>query len=536
MLGFNPSRCRALARDQRGSVLPMAAATVAGLAVMLFLLLDVTSIMSMRVKCRNMLDSAMLSLAAKKGGVDNMTQTEIITFLEQHIDDKTFPSGSYSITSASWDGIQGAAKCECYAEAPMLHAGLGQGAPDGTVAVEQDVAVKQEIRGLEAALVLDTTGSMASDGKIDALRVAAKDFVDIVFTSAGSSPELVKIAVVPFVASVNVKAGNGYFEANWVDSSDPSSVNFIDEAGLSTPNGKNFDPKTSHTVLYQLLSDVDAGKTYWYDSWRGCVETRKPPYDTLDTEPDDSDPESLWTPFFWPDEPDSWGYVNSWLPDFETTDGSGNPLSNAEIQASLAKYQDSGNLALANLDTTPTDTSGPNKSCSTPILPLTSTRADIDAAIDDLDPYGGGGTQVWQGVMWGFRAVSPEEPFPEGVPYSDTTVDKYLIVMSDGDNLISTTGWSNHNGTHYTGANYQLSNLDSGTTDLDQKMLDACQAAKNKGIEVVTIGFRVSSSAANYLRQCASSDALYYNVSQNDELKTTFQVIAKTIARLRMTQ
>jgi hypothetical protein len=62
---------------------------------------------------------------------------------------------------------------------------------------------------IELALVLDITGSMQPAGKIDALKVAAKDVVDTLFAS-NPNPGAMRVALVPYSASVN--AGD-YFGA-----------------------------------------------------------------------------------------------------------------------------------------------------------------------------------------------------------------------------------------------------------------------------------------------------------------------------------
>ena len=56
---------------------------------------------------------------------------------------------------------------------------------------------------LEIVLVLDNTGSMQLGGKIDALRVAAQDMVDILFGDE-QTPEKLFMGLVPFVATVNI--------------------------------------------------------------------------------------------------------------------------------------------------------------------------------------------------------------------------------------------------------------------------------------------------------------------------------------------
>jgi Flp pilus assembly protein TadG len=60
---------------------------------------------------------------------------------------------------------------------------------------------------LEFALALDTTGSMSVDGKMDALKSAAGDFIDIMFNAKDHGAEI-KGGIVPFAQYVNVGVGN----------------------------------------------------------------------------------------------------------------------------------------------------------------------------------------------------------------------------------------------------------------------------------------------------------------------------------------
>lgn len=66
---------------------------------------------------------------------------------------------------------------------------------------------------LEVALVLDTTGSMASSSKLTTMQTAAKDLIDTV-SAAAVNPGDVKIAIVPFTVDVNV--GTVYKNADWI--------------------------------------------------------------------------------------------------------------------------------------------------------------------------------------------------------------------------------------------------------------------------------------------------------------------------------
>ena len=88
------------------------------------------------------------------------------------------------------------------------------------------VGTKTEVKWgnsrLRVALVLDTTGSMSSAGKIDALKTAAKNLIDQL-KAAASAPEDVYISIVPFVKDSNFGM-IGSFDtaielnyANWLD-------------------------------------------------------------------------------------------------------------------------------------------------------------------------------------------------------------------------------------------------------------------------------------------------------------------------------
>ena len=77
--------------------------------------------------------------------------------------------------------------------------------------------------------------------------------------------------------------------------------------------------------------------------------------------------------------------------------------------------------------------------------------------------------------------------------------------------------------------------LTSRSTNVN-RFYQSCNLAKANGIIVYTIAFNTtSSSAANEMRNCASSPAHYYNVL-NEELDEAFQAIAGSIQMLRLTE
>lgn len=70
---------------------------------------------------------------------------------------------------------------------------------------------------MRVALALDVTGSMADDGKMTALKPAAKALIDQLGALA-KNPGDVYISVVPFAKDVNVGASN--FNQSWINWSD----------------------------------------------------------------------------------------------------------------------------------------------------------------------------------------------------------------------------------------------------------------------------------------------------------------------------
>jgi Flp pilus assembly protein TadG len=99
------------------------------------------------------------------------------------------------------------------------------------------------VKKLELALVLDNTGSMASNGKMTQLKAAAHNLLTTL-QNAAKQPGDVKVAIIPF--DKIVKIGTGYSGQSWID--------------------------------YSLHNIQPA-------QWQGCVQDRDQPNDTLDTTP-----------------------------------------------------------------------------------------------------------------------------------------------------------------------------------------------------------------------------------------------------------
>jgi len=329
-----------------------------------------------------------------------------------------------------------------------------------------------------------------------------------------------------------------------------------------------------------------------YASWAGCVETRPHPYDKDNTVPNANTPATLFVPMYAPDEvgnvwtKNSDGRVktfssaNSWWDDLSTSTST-TTANQLARQKSMVKYftpAPQGTMsAAAQYD------DGPNQSCTTkPITPLTDVTKTaglngIKAAIDAMGPLGG--TNVPEGIAWGWRVVSGSEPFTEGRPDHERGNDKVVIVLTDGENTYytpSSLGSSDNAGMKsiysaygYTGVTQSGGNAtrlfmgtsgsvsktdfsnDNYSKAMNEQMAATCTNAKTAGVIVMTVALDLSTSNAaqkaqiDGLKACSSDsrfrkDAtdpskpakLFWN-STGGDLSKTFKEIADELSNLR---
>ena len=158
-----------------------------------------------------------------------------------------------------------------------------------------------------------------------------------------------------------------------------------------------------------------------------------------------------------------------------------------------------------------------------------------------------GNTNVAMGAIWGWHAVSPNAPFADGVAYGAKNVSKVMVLLTDGDNVMSES--SNPNDSTYSGYGYvwqkRLKNasnvsLDAGSTAgqrrdaMDSRQTKVCTNAKAKGVIIYSIGVGVSTHSKAILQACATSTDKYYDVTNSAQLSAVFDAIAGSIQNLRI--
>jgi Flp pilus assembly protein TadG len=402
-----------------------------------------------------------------------------------------------------------------------------------TTALNASSQVKQASEGLEVVLVFDNTGSMGQQNRLNTLKIAAKDFVNILFGDRAEVPGL-KIAVVPFSQFVNVGP-------------DKAGEFWIDTGGLNPQSRVNFlDPDWHNWKAWQAINDKQKNL-----SWTGCVESRAGAMSIDDTKPDASNGATLFPPAFAPDEPgkvsdgqachlwdgtrsdcgDKTGkavYNNNYL-----TDSKEDGFSLDVRQRDVGKY----GTNKAN-----TNARGPHNGCNIqPILALNSKKAPVLDTIKFMKADGY--THVAEGLGWGLRVLSPDVPFTEGAAWDDKDVKKVMVLLTDGENTFNVADGANHNGSSYTAYGF-LNQGRLGTTDYwtgvaaqNTMFKQACQLVKDKKVTVYTFSYNVpSATQRDLIKACATDAEKYYEPKTDDALVLNFNEIADEIRRLHLSK
>lgn len=436
---------------------------------------------------------------------------------------------------------------------------------------------------------MDTTGVAPMNGELVEDRMIGYIARNNTSSSAqytGSNCDA--LSTYPYFNNTGTAANEGY--------PGPYRVEWRRGVALSTNRCFAFTPSdgVNYFTLFDMIPNED---------WKGCVEARPEPFDINDVSPSLGDPRTLFVPFFWLDTggtanqatsntSSAANYRNnnqSYIADtpgdlryarasnvtsgsaananiFTVTMSTGNGTSTADEQRAarffnVFKYRNDS----ASLDTTPADTRGPNRGCPTPIVPLTSNASSIQTNISAMRDWMGGGTNQAEGLAWGWRVLSPNAPFTEGVAFNAArdNVRKVIVLMSDGENTnvgtdaVMATDYSAYNymgfwrdyaqGSSLTQLLFGLlhgilpasmvrRDIDSSNEYIDyvdDRQADLCEAIKSAGIEIYVVRFRDGNE--QMMRDCASGDDHFFNADSAESLSDAFDAIGTGIGSLRLT-
>jgi Flp pilus assembly protein TadG len=553
---------RRYCKSEGGNVGPMAAMAVIPMFLAAGAAIDMARVNREQATFQASVDSAVLAVAADTrsaiGGLSGAALAERIKVLEDFA--REFVEANYSAEqgsgnvtidlSANNQAVQIMARHE-FPTTIMKLAGVD------SIELEAFAEVRKAMRPIELTMVMDTTGSMASSGKMDGAKAAARKLLDILYGGSKEQvpeSEYLRVSLVPFASAVKLNRNAYDFELGWIDST-----------GLNPMSRLNFSGNTLHnfSAWNQLRNSANTANL----QWNGCVEarTRTDNLHTSDTAPTETNPVTLFPAYFAPDTPtvssstNNWGSTdNDYISDSDTpreTQGwTTSQRSNYALgvgmigrQENPAKYT---NNSIANPSAS-TDSRGPWKNCAwSHVVPMTYDRMKVEAGIGAMEPAGY--TVIPEGLAWGWRSISPGAPFTkvEGSPgiapdfiaaYGHPRWQKVMVLMTDGDNDVN-AGINTLNGNQYTaygrGFEGKLSGEsatnnrfggDNFLTKLDENMLSICSNIKQAGIElyVTSFGSGVSPATQAKLSSCATDSKHYTHASTNTALQAFFDHIGQ---------
>jgi Mg-chelatase subunit ChlD len=445
-----------LARDTRGSVSIIAALSLICLMGMAGLAIDYGRITSTRQELQMLADSALIAAATSARSSQDPQTAADISLAANWATKRRQGTASIVVSNLPNNELEGLVSTQL----PMTFSRvLGWTKVD--ISVKASVVYGQS--SVELALVLDTTGSMSGQPLSD-LQTATKTLLDNAYAPPGATDK-VKVAVVPFAQYVNVGVSNR--NQSWMSVPKDSSTT-INQCTTSSPitGVSNCTTKTA--------TGYNDGVPYTY-TYQDCTYTYGPPVTTCG-------------------------------PQTTTTSWNG--------CAGSRSYPKDSDAAVTSSQPVP---GVMNTWCGTEMLRLTKDRSAIDSTISSFSA--GGDTFIPAGLLWGWRAISPDAPFADGTAYTGAAAAKKAIVlMTDGANTRS-PNYPDHEG------------FDANKSD--QLMAETCAAIKAQKITVYTVAFNVTDQAAkDRLAACASSPSQFFDAPSGSQLSTAFQKIGQTLAAL----
>ncbi|HWT10568.1 MAG TPA: pilus assembly protein TadG-related protein [Roseomonas sp.] len=499
---------RRLLRDRRGAVAMLAGLSIIPLLLMAGAAIDLTRLYILHSRLVTAVDSAALAGARVINELDRDAQIQR-WFWANFTRDRPgvttgFLGAEVTTFSISVDDTSRAVRVRVRAALPTTVLRLfGQ---DSLLASVDQTARRQD-RGMEIALVLDITGSMAGS-QMTALRDSAAELVNIIYGPNETIPNL-WVSVVPYTSTVNIGRGRtGWLAAGSLNAS-----------------------------------------AYGSTVWRGCVFAR---YQNREDESDTPPSIAPFRPFLWPS---TYGRYSPNLGDNEWTSGTITE-PNPESPPSDATQNALGNNAR-----------GPNLGCGRAILPLTAARSTVLNEIANLRATHRGGTIANLGLQMGWATISPRwrgqwgsATLPQN--YDTPYMDKVLVLMTDGNNewydwpegapgACRTSGSSppcrstyrsdgDADMTAYGRLRENRLGLASVThanalAEINARMSRMCTSIKANGVILYTITFNVSNSTTRDLyRNCATQPEYYFNSPDAAALRAAFREIAGQLANLRL--
>ena len=394
---------------------------------------------------------------------------------------------------------------------------------------------EESIDGVEISMVLDVSGSMRSNSRLTNLKIAAKDFIDTMV--ANTTDGKMSVSIVPYATQVSV----------------PEDL--YDQYNISTPGDTiysrcvNFAASDFQSPSLSRTEELEG--TMHFTPWDSSSRDNRTRYSSpqlVSTPVCEDDPSREILPFQ-KDATVLKDYIDSFW-------GGGNTSIDIGMKWGTTLLDPSARPAISAL-TTGTGASVPNDFAARPSDYTDTDTVKVIVLMTDgqntsqyyvEDDHREGDSEVWyDAATKRYSTYNPSngkyfwhdvssywknEPYgsdPQRLSYSDLfafTSLRYLYYNLYRDWMGNSSA---RNAWYYGVYDYHSNSTKNARTR------SICQAAKDQGIIVYTIGFEAPSDGVAVLQDCASSPAHFFDVD-GLEITDAFSSIATSIRQLRLTQ
>ncbi len=454
-------------RNNRGAVAPIVAMAVGALVAAAGAATDYARAQMVQTKLSDTLDAAGLAAGSTMSSQQDVQDTA------QNYFKVNFPSG-YMRSSAQLTGVtanQTGTVLTLHATANVPTVFMQMMGID-SIPVSADTEITRKSGGLELALVMDNTGSMAGT-KIQSLISAASELVDILFGDDTTKDDL-WIGLVPFSQAVNI----GPSRSSWINST------------------------------YKTLDWGPSG----YNVWAGCVDARVTGGGNITDDPPTSSP---FNAYYWPsDSYNTWkttttkkGKTTTTYSTFTTTVG-----PNAYCPQPLQIMSNSKSTVLAGIQT---------------MQARGNTHIDVGAVWGwrMLSPR-------WRG-LWGGAMNTNNLPLDYSSP--NMTKAAVILSDGDNtmsSQIYTAYGYLSQGQLGTTNATTAVKKLDSNLLSV----CTAMKSHGIKIYTILFDVDASDTNAINLFKKCASADDYFFNSPTNAELEKAFQQIGDSLSNLRVSK
>jgi Flp pilus assembly protein TadG len=459
----------AFRRDRRGNVAVMFALALLPVIGLVGAAIDYGRANTLRTEMQAALDSTALMLS-KEAATDNKKQLQAnaAKYFNAMFTGKTVNNldlkASYTQKGGSAVTVSGSA------DMPTSFMGV---VGYNTIAIGGSSTAKWGSTRLRVALVLDNTGSMASAGKMSALKTATTSLLSQL-QSAASVDGDVYVSIVPFVKDVNVGASN--YKADWVywgnSSQDPDQT---DDSSWEAKFGSC--SKNSFPLLYPspraacLAFNKNAVWTpASHDTWNGCVMDRGYPKSPSNLSGNSG--------------PDT---TNNYDTNVASVD--------SKKPASMYAAEQYGQCPEA------------------AVMGLSYDWSTMTTLVSNMSPNGNTNQAI--GLQLGWLSLVGGGPFAAPKMDPDYKYSQIIILLTDGLNT-EDRWYSNQN-------------------SIDMREQITCNNIKNTEITLYTIQVNTDGEPTSTLLQnCASSPDKFFLLTSASQIVSTFQAIGTNLTQLRI--